>query len=401
VNEAGEPAAGEDYGEFTFRVKPYVLKALAAAAGAAVPGSVPLGKPVLGCYRVRVSHAGLQLAATDMERTVLASTEAVWAGDSVDELSYAQAFIPAKKLQAVLKEAPEESITFEVKKNRAVVSAGSTSWVFALPDSSEYPELLDPSGLDFCLYPREKFLAGLRAVRHAVCRDAGRPMLTQVEIGSPEGSDGFDGRRITASDGTRFARAELDEFPVPMCIPSPVLDDLTRLLAGSLSDEVHVAATEDALVFRADSTVLAVARRSTPFPDMDKQLLGPAGDNDQVLAVDRDELASAVRRVRVHADADTAAIVLVAEGSTVTVVSRDQAGNSASVPVPLAAGWHGKERVLCVNHVFLAEMLAAHPDMACEFRLGKDLGKRRSVVLLEGTGTVQVLTQMASAQVGY
>lgn len=388
---------GADYGEFSFRVKPYVLKALATAAGAAVPGSAPLGKPVMGCYRVRVSRGGLQLAATDMERTVLAFTEAVWVGDSVEELAYAEAFVPAKKLQAVLKEAPEESITFEVKKNRVTVSADPGSWVFALPDSSEYPQLLEPSELAFSLYPQEKFLEGLKAVRHAVCRDAGRPMLTQVEIGPAD----FDGRRITASDGTRFARADLDEFPVPMCIPSSVLDDLTRLVSGCLSDEVGVAVTEDSLVFRADQTVLVVARRATPFPDMDKQLLGPAGDNDQVLAVDRDELAAAVRRVRVNADADTAAIALVAEGSAVTVVSRDQAGNSASVPVPLAADWAGKERVLCVNHVFLAEMLAAHPDKACRFRLGKDLGKRRSVILLEGTGTVQVLTQMASAQVGY
>jgi DNA polymerase III sliding clamp (beta) subunit (PCNA family) len=399
VNEADEPAAGTDYGEFTFRVKPYVLKALAAAVAPAVPSSGQF--PVLSCYRVRVSHAGLELAATDMERIVLASTEAVWTGDSVDESASAEAFIPAKKLQAVLKEATEESITVAVKKDRATVTAGSASWVFALPDSGEYPQLLEPSELGFFLYPAEKFLAGLKAVRHAVCRDAGRPMLTQVEIGAPEGSDGFEGRRITASDGTRFARAELDEFPHPMCIPSSALDDIVRLVSGSQGDAVGVAVTEDALVFRADHVVFAVARRSTPFPDMDKQLLGPAGDNDQVLAVDREELSAAVRCVRVNADADTAAIALVVEGSTVTVVSRDQVGHSASVPVQLVTDWPGKERVLCVNHVFLAEMLAAHPDVTCAFRLGKDLGKRRSVILLEGTGTVQVLTQMASSLVGY
>jgi DNA polymerase III sliding clamp (beta) subunit (PCNA family) len=393
-----EPPGGTDYGEFSFRVKPHVLRVLAAAAGAAVPAS---GPPSMTCYRLRVSEGHLSLAATDLERTVIARTEAVYC-QGTEANAYAEAFVPAKKLQAILKEAPEADLTVEVKKDKASVTAGTGSWVLSLPPSDEYPSLTALEQLSFGAYPREKFLAALRAVRHAVCRDAGRPPLTQVAVSQPleDVAPEEDSWCVTASDGTRFARARLETFPEAMSIPALVLDDLMRLLAAGKSDDIGIAATEEFLAFRVGPVLLAVARRSTPFPDMDRLLLAPAQDNDQKLHVDRDELAAAVRRVRINADGDTSAIVLAVSENELTVVSRDKGHNSASEPVHVS-GWQGGDRVLCVNHVFLAEMLAAHPERECVFRLGKDLGKRRSVLLLSGSGITQVLTQMAPALVGY
>lgn len=382
------------YGEFEFQAKRWVLAGLAAAALAALPPNAPAA---LGCFRVRAAQGFLELAATDMERTVLAVTASVIAGDAQDG-TYHEALVPARKLQAILKELPEVDVAVRVSKNTARVTAGGGEWSLALPDGGDYPELVSPSQLSFTPYGREKLLAALRAVRHVVGRDAGRPPLTQVELKDDPGSK--EHSVATASDGSRFARARLERYPLAAaCIPSSVLDDLVRVLAAGQSEEVGVAETDEVLAFRAGPVVLAVARRSTPFPDMERLLLRPALDNEDVLSVDKDELAAAVRRVRVNADGDTAAIVLEVKAGKVVVVARDKAGNSAREPV--AAGWAGKDRLLCVNHAALAEMLAAHPGKACELRLGKDAGKRRSVVLLQGDGLTQVISQMVPALVGY
>lgn len=401
MSEAGfppgtEPSGGVNYGSFTFQVKRWILASLAEAAAPALPASVPV--PALGCFRVRAGDGFLELAATDMERTVLATTKSVIA-DSPEDGTYHEAFVPARRLLAILKEAPNTEVTITVKKNQAQVAVGSGSWTLALPDSKDYPELVSPAQLDFSPYGRERLLAGLRAVRHVVCKDAGRPPLTQVEVKDEPG--GADYSVVTASDGIRFARARAVRYPLPAtCIPSSVLDDLIRLLAGGQADDVGVAETEEVLAFQAGPVTLSVARRSTPFPDMDKLLLQPALANEDILKVDRDELAAAVRRVRINADGETSAIVLEVTGGAVTVVARDKASNSATEAVP--ATWtSAKDRVLCVNHAFLAEMLAAHPGKLCEFRLGKDRGMRRSMVLLEGEDITQVIAQMPPALVGY
>jgi len=390
-----EPPGGVSYGEFSFRAKRYILAGLAEAAAQALTTNATF--PALGCFRLRAGEGFLELAATDMERTIIAASAAVAAEDSSEGTPH-EVFIPAKRLMAILKELPEVDVSISVKKNQAKVSAGSGSWTLALPDSSGYPELVAPGGLGFTAYGREKLLAGLRAIRHVVGRDAGRPMHTQVEIKADPGDSEFS--VITASDGGRFARARVAKYPLDSCIPSSALDDLTRILAAGQTDDVGIAETDDVLAFRAGPVVLAVARRSTPFPDMDRLLLQPAQENQDKLSVGKDELAAAVRRVRINADGETSAIVLEVSAEAVTVVSRDKAGNSASEAVP-ASKAQGKDRVLCVNHVFLAEMLAAHPGKTCEFRLGKDMGKRRSMVLLEGDGITQVIGQMTPSLVGY
>jgi DNA polymerase III sliding clamp (beta) subunit (PCNA family) len=403
VLEGTEAPGGVNYGDFSFRVKRWVLAGLADAAAAALLANASDVHPSLACFRVRVGEGFLELSATDTERTVLAVSGAVDAKDSPEGIAR-EVFVPAKKLQAILREAPDTEVTLAVKKNQARLTAGGGTWMLTLPDSSDYPELIEIGGLEFTDFQREKFLTALRAVRHVVSRDSGRPTLTQAEVRA----DPDDPERtvVTASDGSRFARARVDGFPPPaepLCIPSRALDDLIKLLAAGQSDTAGAALTENAMVFKSGSVVFSVLRRSTPFPDVDKLLLKPALENDQELSVSKEELAAAVRRVRINADGETSAIVLEAEANTLTVVSRDKNGNSATEDIPAAwdLGNGGTRRVLCVNHVFLAEMLAVHPDKSVKFKLGKDIGKRRSQVLLQGDGITQILSQMIPSLVGY
>ena len=391
-----EPLGGVDYGKFEFRVKRWVLLHLVDYVLPVVPSAAAL--PVLGCFRVRVTESYLQLAATDMERTILASSQAVDCKEAAEN-GYLQTYIPARKLQAILREAPDGEITVSVLKNEAVVTSEHGSWTLRLPDGSTYPELFaEDAGDWFRKYSRSDFLEGLKAVRHCVCKDAGRPSLTQVSIVDAPMGEGET--VVTASDGIRLARAVLPGFPLALCIPASALSDLMKLLAASTADEIGVGETGAAVVFQVGPVVLAVSRRMASWPDMDRLLLNPAMDNNKdILAVDRDSLAGAVRRVCINADTETSAILLRLSGDEITVVSRDKAGNAAEDR--LAASWGGTSRTLCVNHQFLTEMLAAYAGESCEFKLGKDAGKRRSMVLLSSDTGTQVIAQMPPALVGY
>lgn len=385
------PPAGVDYGKFSLTVKQFVLLSLAESVSHAVPSRETI--PVLGCFRVSAADGELELAATDNEQSARAVATAFTVSDEAGHVLY----LPAKKLLSILRESPAGDFTIAVAKNEASLTAsGGMVWKLRLPDAGGYPLLAETGGLEFQTFDRAAFTSALRMVRHAICKDAAQPTLTQVAV-TGEGKDAV----VTASDRTRLARSPLPGFPFPMTVPAGALDDLLRLLSGYDEETVEVAETEAALVFRAGHVTLTSGKRTTQFPDMDKQLLAPALEaNVQTLTVDKSELATAVKRVSINADTQTSAIGLRISQSGVTVEARDKAGNSATQKV--MAGWEGKDRTVVVNCAFLTEMLAASPAKSCEFRLGPDVGKKLSPILLVNPGgSVQVLTRMPQALIGY
>jgi DNA polymerase III subunit beta len=386
--------AAAQYKPFSFTAKRLILAALVDKAISVVPNRDVM--PVLKHFLVQVAPGRLQMAATDLELSVLASTPAVTTSATETLV------LPARKLLSILKEASGDDITVDVDGEFATVRAGTASWTLQLHDCSDYPLLPDPSEIEMLPVSREAFLTAIRAVRHAIGRDSNRPALQQVDISVLEGSPA----KVTACDSRRFARTELAGFPLSMQIPAGALDSLVKTLESSELDEIqageYVTSTKAKhLVFRVGGTVFLAAGNMAAFPDVEKQLLRPALENRLKMVADKSELAGAIRRVRINADPETSAIGLQLAAGTLTVIARDKYGNRAEEAI--AVSWEGPERLVVVNHQFLASMLAAHPSQSCEFWLGAESGKKRSVLMLkdEETGTVGIIYQMLASLVGY
>jgi len=377
---------GTSYENCTFRVRRQVLAQLADQALPAVPASGSLA--VYECFRVTVQPGLLQLAGTDSQLTVLASTRAVVTEDT------AQVFVPARRLKAILAEAPEGDVEVSVSGNTAKVTAGKPHWELRLPPPRNYPELVDPEAVTFAKVSRAALLDALRAVRHAASKDASRPQFAQVRIGK-DGEDMF----AVAHDGSQTCRAPVPGFPFETTVPTAMLDHLVKLLTGTKDDEVEVGEEGSSLAVRAAYTVLACQQVTAPFPKVDSLVLEPTAGYPAQLSADRDELAAAVRRVAISAQETTSAMGLVAEAGTLTVVARDDDGNRAEEVI--AAGWPGGRRVITVNHRHLAAMLRIHPAAACSFRLGEDQGRRRSMLRLDHeSGGLSVIPQLPPSAVG-
>ena len=404
MTEVIDPFAAQsgvvDYGTFTFTAARHILADLCEHAVVAVGARESAQRPDLGCFQMRLAGAAgepiyLQVTATDLERTVVATTGAVsYEGEAWPD----QAYIPARRLLAILREIPQGDVTITVSGNKAVVTAaaGSTGWELRLPAASAYPEFPVLSTFGFQPYPRPKLLDALRAVRHAACRDGSLVNLTQVAITD---TGGETQTVATAADGVRMARAALPGFPQAFCIPVSVLDDLVKLLSSSPVPEAAAGQTKSLIGFRVGHVVLAAVKRTAPFPDVDGQLLKKTHGNSEVLEVDRESLAGAVRRVRINADTQSAAIALSLASDALTVAGQD-GDNSAAEKLP--ATWTGEPgRLVVVSHVALSEALSAHPAAVCKFRLGTDVGKKRSLVHLAADGVTQVLTQLPPALAGF
>jgi DNA polymerase-3 subunit beta len=376
-------------GAMEFQVRRTQLHQLAEQAGAVVPTNQTTLN-VGGCFRATVAPGRLELAATDMQRTVFAETAAVRTESS------GVVFLPAKRFRSILSEAPDVTVTVTVKDSVATVRAGSPHWDMKLPKPRGYAELLDPGAVSFAPVRRDTLLTALRTVRHAVCKDTGRPAFTQVKIVKEDG-----GMFAWAADSSQFARAPVTGFPFETCIPAAMLEDLIKLLGTVKDDEVQAGEDGTAVVFRAGPVTLAGQGMGYEFLDMKAKILDPTAAYEHELGVDRDELLTAIRRVAVNSHPKTHAVALTAREGKLTVQARDDDGNMAEES--LSARWSGGQRVLVVNYKFLADMVGAHPAADCSFRLGADQGKMRSMIRLQdpATGVTGVIVQSQPGAVRY
>lgn len=377
------------YPALEFRVRRAVLAQLAEQALVAVPSTAAGSLQVHGCFQVSAQPGRLQLTATNTVLTVVAGTEAVDA-DGTGVL-----YLPAKRLKEIVAAAPDGEIVVTAAQSTARISGGPAYWDVMMPPPNGYSELPDLEVISFAAVRREPLLGALKTVRHATCRDPGRPHHHQVRVAK----DG-DGMFAAAFDSSQFSRAPVPGFPFATCIPVAMLDDLISLLARSPAEEVQAGEEGGTLAFRAGQTVLACQKTAAEFPDTDQQVIGPTAGNDAELAVDKAELLRAVHRVAINASR-TSAMALLAEDGTVTVTARDDGGNRAEETVQ--AAWGGPKRLIVVNWRFLADMAAACPAATLAFRLGPDAGQRRSMVRLEdpASGVTGVIPQMNPHDVGY
>lgn len=376
-----------DYGTAEFRVRRGVVAQLAAQAAVAVPTRESLA--VHGCYRVTVKPGWLELAGTDSMQTVLAGTQAVETASDV------VLFLPAQRFKQILDAAPDGDIAVSVSGNMARVSAGGPHWDIKMPPPRSYPELIDPGSVTFSVARREPLLAGLKLVRRAVDRDVSRANYAQALIAK-------DAERmwITGYDGTQFCRGPVDGFPFETRVPAAMLADLIKLLERSQAEDVEVGEAGNALAVRTGLTVLACQGMAAEFPDVQRLVLDPTGGYTDELGVDRAELLRAIKRVAINAHPKTSALGLVADKGTVTVMTRDDADNTAEERVQ--AAWPHERRVIVVNHVFLAGLASAHSADKCVFRIGENRGRRLSMLRLEDpeTGVISVIPQLPASQVG-
>jgi DNA polymerase-3 subunit beta len=388
-----ETAQGPAYQDVQFTVRKMVLAQLADWVLPAVPSGTSL--PVHECLEVLAGDGSLQVSATSQHVTITAESPAV------STQAPGAVYIPAKRLKAVLAEAPDGDVTVTAKGAFARVAAGSASWELKLPDPARWSGLPDLSEAGFSPASREGLLTALSTVRHAVGRDPGRPMYTQVRIAESGGV-----MYASAADAAQFSRAPVPGFPAAVSIPAQGMDDLVKLLGKVPVGDAAVADAGKYTVFRVGAVTLSLLKMARDFPDTDALFLAPTAAHDQVLAVDKAALVKALRRVSITADPKTSAVALIADDSggapALTVTSRDAERNSAEEAIP--AKWSGGRRVLVVHASFLAAMVAAHPGATCEFRVGRDRSPKNLAHLRlddEDAGVTSVVLRMPAALMGY
>lgn len=358
-----------------FEIDRNVLKVLLEKAIDVVPTKDMY--PVLKNFQFRVRGDKLSVVSSNMHMSIIAAT-----GMTVETKIGGVEVFPARKLLEIVRESASDSRVFiQVTGRTAVVVAGNASWQISLGKGNDFPRMPKLGDVEVQTANRADFLKALSTVKYAM--HSSREHLMMVSI---------KGGRFTACDSNRLQQVKVPGLMLDMQIPAGAVDTLIKMLKASDAQDLKVGEIDGRLMFRVGSDVLLVKTTDGKFPDLDALWLRPALANDQELKIEKDVLASALKRIKINVDAEYNAVILYLKGSEMIVFARDEDGNSASEPVPVQ--WSGSKRELFLHYRYLRELLSNYGPAECVFMLGADQPSKRSPVLLKDANALGIVQQM-------
>ncbi len=315
-----------------------LLKGLNTVA-AAVPPRTNL--PALTNILLEAGRDQLSLAATDLDTTITTSIPAtVTTPGSVA--------IPGRKLHEIVRELPDTDVHIGGTGSRISINCGSSSFVVAGSARDTYPELPARVESSSVTVPMSVLASAIRRTSFAVAREDYRPALNGElwKLGS-------EGLEMVATDGHRLARIHLSEVVSPSPFEAIVAPKALALLARMGDDgDVRVSFQGSQLSFEFGSTTIFSRTIEGPYPPYEKVI---PHDNDKSLAIAREELNSALRRMRIIANPATHQVKLSLEkGSILVQAENTDAGEARE---KLEGDYSGESLQVGFNADFLMEIL--------------------------------------------
>ncbi len=302
---------------------------------------------VLSGVLVDARDTGTTLSATDMEISIKAplTGQVEQPGSLV---------LPARIATDIARSLPAGSVTIEQRPGETQVQilAGESLFDLHSLPAIDFPQLPSLVGERFSV-GRVAFIETVDRVAPSASRDETRPVLTGVLVHFTTTSV-----RMVATDSYRLS---VKETPVESSLagtlqaiaPARTLLELSRIAAAAADETITILPTENQMSFEVGGVTLISRLIDGQFPNY-KQLIPETFDYE--VAVDRDELLEAVRRVGLLAQKNAPLRLQCADNTlTGSAESQDVGRAHEAMPVQYA----GDSLAIGFNPEFLEAGLAS------------------------------------------
>jgi DNA polymerase-3 subunit beta len=309
--------------------------------------------PILSNVLLKAADGRLQIAATDLDVTILSSCAAkVSTPGGVT--------IEAKRFFDIVRSLPDEDVHVQMQENnQMLIESGTAKFrLLGLP-AEDYPtlpavaatETVFSIGLDELktMVAKVKF-----AITHEETRFQLNGALLKVQATKME---------MVATDGHRMA---LINFPqgngtggkkkgqdLTILIPRKALEEILRLEAGD-GGTVRFGVSENHLFFEAGERRLLARMIDVNFPNYMEVI---SRDNDRHVLVDRERLLATIRRISLVANERTRAVRFDFAPGKLTVSSTNPELGDARETVPI--DYAGNPFFVGLNAAYVTDFLAA------------------------------------------
>ncbi|MEE9404142.1 MAG: DNA polymerase III subunit beta [Algisphaera sp.] len=304
-------------------------------------------KAALTCVKLTAStDEGLVLEGTDTEVSIRLATPRVEVSEP------GEALIPADKLQQIVRESVDATLTLSTKQDVAHITGQDSKFkVFGHPPT-DFPGVAGFSGdADFTLAAGDLHRMVAQTL-FATARENSRYAINGVLMERT-------GKKlvIVATDGHRLALArgtcKTDNTDTRSAIiPTKALNLLLKLFDDA-EETVHVRVEDNQIIFKTDQAVLAANLVEGNFPPY-SDVIPKDGDKKATLATDA--LVSATRRAALLTNEESKGVRLAFTQDGLTLSSRAPEMGEAEITVPLTK-YEGDDVEIGFNPAYVLDAL--------------------------------------------
>jgi DNA polymerase-3 subunit beta len=307
--------------------------------------------PILSNVLLKAADGRLQIAATDLDVTILSSCAA-------NVTSPGGVTIEAKRLFDVVRSLPEDDIHITLQDNNSVlIEAGTAKFrLLGLP-AEDYPTLPTVNVSEGYTIPLDELKTMVGKVKFAITHEETRFQLNGALLKIQPNK-----MEMVATDGHRMA---LINFPsaitgkgkkgtdLTILVPRKALDEILRLEGGT-EGTVKFGVSDNQLFFEAGDRRLLARMIDVNFPNYMEVI---SRDNDRKVLVDRERLLSTIRRISLVANERTRAVRFDFAPGKLTVSSTNPELGDARETVPI--DYAGQPFFVGLNAAYVMDFLSA------------------------------------------
>src|SRR5215212_3440521 len=305
--------------------------------------------PILSNVLIKAADGRLQIAATDLDVTILSSCSArVTTPGGVT--------IEAKRLFDIVRSLPDDDVHMTLQENNSMqIESGTAKFrLLGLP-AEDYPTLPTVNVTEGYTIPLGELKTMVAKVKFAITHEETRFQLNGALLKVQPNK-----MEMVATDGHRMA---LINFPqgngtkkgndLTILVPRKALEEILRLESGE-EGTVRFGVSENHLFFEAGERRLLARMIDVNFPNYMEVI---ARDNDRHVMVDRERLLSTIRRISLVANERTRAVRFDFAPGKLTVSSTNPELGDARETVPI--DYAGQPFYVGLNAAYVMDFLSA------------------------------------------
>ncbi len=307
--------------------------------------------PILSNVLLKAADGRLQIAATDLDVTILSSCAAkVTTPGGVT--------IEAKRLFDIVRSLPDEDVHVTMQENnQMLIESGTAKFrLLGLP-AEDYPTLPTVDVKESYTIALDELKTMVAKVKFAITHEETRFQLNGALLKIQPTK-----MEMVATDGHRMA---LINFPqgngsgqkkgaeLTILVPRKALEEILRLEAGE-DGTVRFGVSENHLFFEAAGRRLLARMIDVNFPNYMEVI---SRDNDRHVMVDRERLLGTIRRISLIANERTRAVRFDFAPGKLTVSSANPELGDARETVPI--DYAGNPFFVGLNAAYVTDFLAA------------------------------------------
>jgi len=307
--------------------------------------------PILSNVLLRATDGRLQIAATDLDVTILSSCAA-------SITTPGGVTIEAKRLFDVIRSLPDSDVHIALQENNSIlVESGTAKFrLLGLP-AEDYPTLPTVTAQETYTIPLDELKTMVAKVIFAITHEETRFQLngallkvqpTKMEMVA---TDGHRMALINFPQGTAGGKKKGTDLTI--LIPRKALYEIQRLEASE-DGSVRFGTSENHLFFEAGERRLLARMIDVNFPNYMEVI---SRDNDRHVMVDRERLLSTIKRISLVANERTRAVRFDFAPGKLTVSSTNPELGDARETVPI--DYAGNPFFVGLNAAYVTDFLSA------------------------------------------